>query len=332
MSRLYNKYLQNNKYLQKIPYLFNFFPIKNGYIHEEIKDDDYVLGASPLIKKVLREDSDWSSYLPATETQHTNNFYFDTMSCVSFSFLNCLEMIAKEKYNEDWNLSDRFLAKISGTTRNGNSMTRVADSARKIGLITEDQYSWNRETENYESFFETIDNTLLEIAKEFLMKYTIGYEAVLPNYNAMQEALKYSPLWVSGYAWYEKGGTYYSAGSPNHAFTIVKQDLLKKKKIAFDSYNSFVKELEWNYKFGSCKIITLEKTGNKFNIEEINKLINKGIKFIQRPLANGEIYELIKNELIYKTPEQARDLGIRTLSENGTLIGINEEFFNKLIL
>jgi len=73
----------------------------------------------------------------------------------------------------------------------------------------------------------------------------------------MKEALKYSPLAVSGYAWSRHAdGLYYKDGRDNHAFMVY--DYVEGKEwLAFDSYDNSFKELEWNYNFGQVKRFSL---------------------------------------------------------------------------
>ena len=66
------------------------------------------------------------------------------------------------------------------------------------------------------------------------------------------------------------------------------------------------------------------------NVVQIKKLIDRGLKYISRPLSNGEFYRLLKDGLEYMTAEEARDLGLKTLADSGKSVGISEELYRKI--
>src|SRR5258708_1025915 len=102
--------------------------------------------AGQIKYEVRNPSGDWRNYLPTEEHQYSNNT--DTMACVSFSCNNDLEIQSKFLGSEV-TLSDRFLAKMSGTTKDGNYLDKVANTARNVGLVTEDlwpapnNYTWD---------------------------------------------------------------------------------------------------------------------------------------------------------------------------------------------
>src|SRR3990167_1285035 len=106
-----------------------------GYIQDKHDVSDWRLGAVTGMRNVTRvRNGQWDNHLAGLELQRKGGL--ETMACVSFSLLNCLETIHKfEGY--ELNYSDRALAKMSGTTKNGNSMRQVADTARNQGLAHE---------------------------------------------------------------------------------------------------------------------------------------------------------------------------------------------------
>jgi hypothetical protein len=80
----------------KYPFLSRFIRIHNdGFIKEDLKPEDYTLGASPLIKGVLQADGQWDEFLPTDERQSGRRI--ETMACTCFSCLNVLETLAKRK-------------------------------------------------------------------------------------------------------------------------------------------------------------------------------------------------------------------------------------------
>ena len=105
-----------------------------GLILSDPKPTDYMFGGETQVQGIeLQPDGQWKDYLPVGEKQHS--VYFDTMACVTFSALNALEILIKRQYGIDINFSDRFTAKMSGTTTNGNYLYKVGDSIRKDGFV-----------------------------------------------------------------------------------------------------------------------------------------------------------------------------------------------------
>ena len=65
-------YIHNStlfKLVQKYPWLSKIFTITDGYIPDGEDERDYMFGAENLMKKVLREDGQWTNYLPEDEHQ-----------------------------------------------------------------------------------------------------------------------------------------------------------------------------------------------------------------------------------------------------------------------
>ena len=119
---------------------------KNLGVIIEKKPQDFVAGTLPY--EVLNPSGDWTPYLPTGETQKTH--LVDTMACVTFSILNVIETQYKFQTGKELNFSDRFIAKLSGTTPQGNTVQNVLDAIRKYGLVLEDEwptdlsFNWNQ--------------------------------------------------------------------------------------------------------------------------------------------------------------------------------------------
>lgn len=215
---------------------------------------------------------------------------FESMACCSFALNNCIEMILKKKYGIVVNLSDRFVAKMSGTTKRGNSMSIVLDGVRKIfGNTKEEKWTWDRDTFTWDEYYKSIPKTILDEARGWILDYCLTYETVPQNVSIMYDALKYSPLYVAGYAWYCEKGLYRSYGSANHCFVIVGAKW-GEYWLAYDSYSPFVKKLAWDYKFGAVKAIYVEVADKR--LAEIQKLEERGTAYVMRTEGHGEIYRL----------------------------------------
>jgi hypothetical protein len=84
--------------------------LSKGLLIRPQRLNDWALGGlTPLDFKFSNPDGDWSDYLPADEFQ--NRWSYDRMACVTYSILNCLEILYFYQTGTGKNFSDRFLAK-----------------------------------------------------------------------------------------------------------------------------------------------------------------------------------------------------------------------------
>ena len=86
------------------------------------RDTDWVAGVIPF--EEINPSGNWTPHLPPGEWQ--TNHVVDTMACVTFSALNSIETQIKFLTGQSINYSDRFTAKMSGTTPQGNWLYKVA--------------------------------------------------------------------------------------------------------------------------------------------------------------------------------------------------------------
>lgn len=227
-----------------------------GLLIKDKSPSDWIAGSfSPLEHKVLQANGQWDGFLPLTEYQNQG---FETMACVSFSALNCLETIYKRQKGVDRNFSDRFTAKMSGTTSQGNYQFAVAESIKKQGVV--DEASWPFAGLDWNDFYSDIPISVQNEGLEFLTKYNVFYEWV--NQESIKTHLAYGPLQVT-VKYMNGNGILNPIGNPNHAVTLYgyEEDHFK----IFDSYNNVHKKYSLNYQFGGIMLFTLaEKTASMF--------------------------------------------------------------------
>lgn len=220
-------------------------------------------GVSGAYRTIHREDGDYSDFLPDKELQH--GVYFDTMGCVSFSALNCLETIANVK-GMKWNKSDRFLAKMSGTSRKGNSLITVARTIRDKGTVPEEEWTWDPtdriELYDWDDFYATIPEEIKMLGKRWLDDWEIQYEWI--SMSQIRERLKYGPIQVGVKAWPTPNadGLYTDGGSVsrNHAVMLYKAD--DTAYYIFDHYDNMYKKLVPTYDFKWAMQFHLNKIDN----------------------------------------------------------------------
>lgn len=246
-------------------------PQKNtGLIHKEPEKKDYALGSPNSFDKTLENQSkDWSDSLPELELQ--SKYGVETMGCVSFSYNNCQEVNFKHKFGKDVNFSDRFLAKVSGTTKNGNWYKDVAQAARDKGLVSEEEWPWPEEVDTWADYYKNIPEDVKEEALGFKDFYELEYEWVDPgrggvDKDKLERSLLFSPSQVSVYAWDEsrKDGDVYmpvpgvdSAKDTNHAVMLYKYD--GENWYIFDHYDEEIKKLHEDYFISSAMIHSVTK-------------------------------------------------------------------------
>lgn len=270
---------------------------------------NFLLGA--VEKEVLEPTGQWTEFMPECEIQKTD--FTDLMDCVTESAINAISILLQRKFNILIDRSQRFTAKMSGTTRSGNSLFAVSDSLRHDG--TAEETDWKRDrTMTWNEYYMDIPAFVRKRALKILDQFEISYEKVPTSKAGLKEALKYGPVQVIGYAWASENGIYKDYGySPNHAFLLVGY-VEGQYWIVYDSYptdfiidenstkQEFIKHLSWDYSFGDALLysIKLKPETTSWLYKIINMLKNLKMNFWNdkndhsKGTANGEVY-IVKN-------------------------------------
>lgn len=244
--------------------------IATNFVAPDIKPEDFVFGSNQLQGVVLREDGDWRDYLPLPEDQLKRNI--ETSACATYNTIKPIAILQEELFDlKDKNYSERFISQLSGTTKFGNTPNKVAQTIRDFGLIadkllpfSDDISSW----EEYNSFKGGDKNTCLHEGRRWLDEWNFGYDWVYTGnttieekYKKLKQALKYSPIGVSVFAWiYDNTGTYIrpTDDPDNHWTTLVYIDD-KNRPYVYDSYSPYLKVLEPFYDFGFAMRYSISK-------------------------------------------------------------------------
>lgn len=325
---------EDNKILHALLCRFS----NNGLIADEPSDDDYQFGYVDTPKEVLQPDGQWLKYTPIDETQRGK--LCEPMACVSFSLNNCIEILAKRKWDKEWNKSDRYLAKMSNTKTNGNTQRRVGDAIRNYGAVSEEVWPYDLEKFTWNEYYREVPTQVIGWGKDFPTEYNVTYEAVdASSKRNLMEALKYSPLWVAGYAWQFNGKYYVGRNYANHAYLYVGY-VEGSHWIAYDSYAPHIKLLDWNFPIFFPKVITLtykneeEEKKAKAKMER-KKIVDRGFKYVMRADflngGHGEIYKITLDGLEEMSANEKAQDGFKALSEKGENTGISESLFRDLI-
>lgn len=168
---------------------------ETGALYREPVATDFKAGGETGIESVARNrKKNWVDSLPDPEKQKGK--FIDSMACVTYSALNSLEAqfpIVKDKLtakqikdlldmgyivNGQLSLSDRFTAKMSGTTKQGAYMTAVWDSIRNHGVLPESDWPSDPSNFTWEEYYKDIPQKLKDKAKKFKDIFDVKYEWV----------------------------------------------------------------------------------------------------------------------------------------------------------
>lgn len=182
---------------------------------------------------------DWRPYAPTLEKQKDP---LETMACVSFSCLNAIETQYKF-FGVDVNFSDRFLAKMSGTTQQGNWLDKVADTARNVGLVLETEYPNQPKAKVWNDYYSEVPQSV----KDKAVKQTILYEGVTINPTNLAYHLKHSPIQIV-----------VTNTNPEHAVTLVCVE--GDQGWVLDHYSQQIRKIAINTIASALKIVLLMPT------------------------------------------------------------------------
>lgn len=244
-------------------------PVKQtGLIIKAPGPNDYVAGKETTVGADVRlESGDWTPHTPTEEIQALM-FTFDSMSCTTFSATNVIEMqvdwmikngkISQEAIaglkelgffdkNGKFNISDRYTAIMSGTTKNGNYFQAVAESLRKDGILPDADFPFGGKSWDEYHDKTKITEAMKAKAQKAYKYLSIAYDWVFfddipefseDQYTKAREALKTAPVQIG-------------INTPAyHAISLIKLSKTEKKNTlykVFDHYDPCTRETE-NYK------------------------------------------------------------------------------------
>jgi len=227
----------------------------------KIEPNDYLGGVFSLLpKEVLQPDGQWDDYLPLPEHQSLG---VETMACTAFGTLSACEMIAKRKYQDNENWSDRWLAWNADVSPQGQNPHHTAEVLRKSGSPDQRRWDYTEDIKSWDDFYETPPPKLFDYARsDFQEQYNFKHEYISPDAVSLKEALKLSPLGVAVTAWYERGrsGIYEDRDQRNNHWCVLYgyDDNLEAWKV-FDSYDNYVKLYSYDSLISVAKRFWIEK-------------------------------------------------------------------------
>ena len=191
------------------------------------RETDFVGGTIPWENR--NPLGNWDASLPPGEWQKFNQL--ETMACVTFSALNIIETQLKFLQGFTPNFSDRFIAKMSGTTPQGNHLWKVADTVRLEGLVLESdwptppQFDWN-------TYYAEIP----EQVKAKAIKYEIKYEWLTSiEKDYLINELKHAPIQIV-------------VNNGTHAVELYNESDVHHYFDSYDPWRKTTSEISWPLK------------------------------------------------------------------------------------
>ncbi|PKM87147.1 hypothetical protein CVU83_03335, partial [Candidatus Falkowbacteria bacterium HGW-Falkowbacteria-2] len=204
--------------------------------------------------------------------------------------------------NGKFNASDRFIAILSGTSRQGNYLNAVWEAIRIYGLLPErdlpgrldDRTPWE-----WEDWMNpaAITQEMKDKAKKVLDILQFAYEWVATDPESLKYHLKQAPIQIAAPVcspWNTTEIIKACTAGAGHS-TIIDGFLDKKELKDFDHYNPFAKRLAWNYKIAAALkgIVEVKAT----------KLINKPSMIIYKEQGKPALYVAVGDKLIAFTTD-----------------------------
>jgi len=237
---------------------------------DEQREEDWKFGGFSEPCKFAVPVAERSKYMPPGEVQGSTK---DDMSdCASRTVANILACKFTYAYknnimspdNKDFmkyhgfadengniDFSDAYIAILSGTTRQGNSLKAPIEAARKHGMVPKFMLpleSWMSFEEYHDKNRITIEHRA--IGEEFAKRFVINYEQV--NEPTFKQVVETDMIDVALYAWPDPvNGEYPRVDHrENHSATLFGKPIYQ----CFDNYidrvdNDFVKKLSEDYNF-----------------------------------------------------------------------------------
>lgn len=220
--------------------------------------EDWVFGGLSAKCIAIIKEEDREKYLPQGELQRGSE---DLMDCASRGPINILEtkfnyLVSNNKItpaNKQWlidngyftesgiSFSDAFVAILSGTTKQGNSMKAPLEAIRKNGLVPKSLLPLDP-TMTFNDYHnpDRITGSMLALGQQFLKRFGMNYERV--DRDDFSTLLMEDLLNVAGYAWPNPENGIYprTDRSANHVWVN-----FKNKYFAFDNYLDDGKKEDW---------------------------------------------------------------------------------------
>jgi hypothetical protein len=131
---------------------------------------------------------DWSQWLPPFDPQHSANNVADADDCVSESAVHIIETLIYQQTGKQLRYSPRALAKLAGTTLNGNDINTVLNAVKKYGLIPYELWP-DLENFTWDEYYADIPQNVIDAGKDFLAEWDVSSITTTAD-------LTLAPIWL----------------------------------------------------------------------------------------------------------------------------------------
>lgn len=167
--------------------------INHGVIPGKLPTD-WIAGT--IQHEVRNPTANWYKYLVVGEHQKFNGV--DVMGCVSFACSSTEEIQLKQQLGVEVNRSDRFLAKVSGTTEQGNWVSKVLDTRKKQGFVPEHRWTTPPPPVTFSGYYADIPQPILVEGLANVPQSDLQYEYIPEHDRAtIKYHLQHAPLMVT---------------------------------------------------------------------------------------------------------------------------------------
>ena len=268
------------------------------------RPEDWVAGSIGALSFEERNPSgDWRPYLVAKEYQKAKE---DSMSCVSFSAISSIEMQEKFLTGVERNYSDRWIAKMSGTTVDGNWLWKVGDTIRNLGLVAESSYPAPANftfAQYHAEIPEAKKQELLKEGQAWKQKWDVKTEFINTSIGMwytvkedLMKHIKHAPLQIV---------------KPGHAIVnfLCEQDIVNY----FDTYKPFEKKLAYSNIQTAYKYVLTPK-----NMYTTKKVKVNGAYGVLVGMPNTVSITLAEDETEWRSYSKPDSYGVKTVNGDGT--------------
>lgn len=268
------------------------------------RPEDWVAGSIGALSFEERNPSgDWRPYLVKKEYQKGKE---DSMSCVSFSACTTIEMQEKFLTGIEKNYSDRWIAKMSGTTPDGNWLYKVGDTVRNLGMVEESSYPAPPNFTFAQYHADIPEPKLSELKAEGLawkQKWDVKTEFINTSIGLwttvkedLRKHLKHTPLQIV---------------IPGHAIVNIfcEEDLVHY----FDTYNPFEKKTTYPNIQTAYKYVLTPK-----NMYTTKKVKINGAYGVLVDMPNNSAITKAEDETEWRSYSKPDSYGVKTVNGDNT--------------
>lgn len=230
----------------------------HSHLHQEI--GSHAIGDA--LKVLMPQGHGWGNYMPIPEQQQQNGL--ETFCCTCASQTSAEDFLRNFQFGLTDRTSFRLPSNYANIVQGVGTTIEEADNARmNHGWVLEKEFGFTQDIDAWSKFYSGVPNNVRNNAKANNQNISINTHYFQVNPDNLKNALQYSPVTVTGFAWsHDNSGIFHDYGNnPNHRFIIFDYVDGQCWRV-FDSYSAtydqadqlasdYVKELAWDFNFGN---------------------------------------------------------------------------------